>query len=313
MLIRITFLLSIFIFPLFVNSSINPEVDQKWKNEINILRIGLLGGENEADRVKNYECWRLNLEDNLKIPVKFFPASDYAGVIHGLLGGFLDYASIGASGYAAIVIENPDIIEPILTVKENDGSIGYKAAMYVKKESRIFSLEDMKEKSIAWSDPNSTSGFLVPNHEFIKKGIIIDEFFSFTGFAGGHEQAVIAVLNNQYDAGVTWVSGIGEASDGYTRGVLKNMSNKGLIDLNEIRVIWLSDIIINGPHVIQKSLPKDFKSEITRLNLALYEKNLSCYNQITNGDSLGFVEVDESDYQNIIMMRKNIKNQRRAR
>ena len=171
----------------------------------------------------------------------------------------------------------------------------------------------MKEKSIAWSDPNSTSGFLVPNHEFIKKGIIIDEFFSFTGFAGGHEQAVIAVLNNQYDAGVTWVSGIGEASDGYTRGVLKNMSNKGLIDLNEIRVIWLSDIIINGPHVIQKSLPKDFKSEITRLNLALYEKNLSCYNQITNGDSLGFVEVDESDYQNIIMMRKDIKNQRRAR
>ena len=133
MLIRITFLLSIFIFPLFVNSSINPEVDQKWKSEINILRIGLLGGENEADRVKNYECWRfLYLEDNLKIPVKFFPASDYAGVIHGLLGGFLDYASIGASGYAAIVIENPDIVEPILTVKENDGSIGYKAAMYVK-------------------------------------------------------------------------------------------------------------------------------------------------------------------------------------
>ena len=30
---------------LFVNSSINSEVDQKWKNEINILRIGLLGGE----------------------------------------------------------------------------------------------------------------------------------------------------------------------------------------------------------------------------------------------------------------------------
>ena len=89
MLIRITFLLSIFIFPTFVNSSINPEVDKKWKSEINILRIGLLGGENEADRIKNYECWRLYLEDNLKIPVKFFPASDYAGVIHGLLGGFL--------------------------------------------------------------------------------------------------------------------------------------------------------------------------------------------------------------------------------
>ncbi len=311
--LRIAIFLFFFLSPLFVNPSYDLSSEKTWRNEVNILRIGLLGGENEADRIKNYECWRVYLENNLKIPVKFFPASDYAGVIHGLLGGFLDYASIGASGYAAIFIENPDIVEPILTVKENDGSKGYKAAMYVKKSSEIFSLEDMKNKSIAWSDPNSTSGFLVPSYEFVKKGISINDYFSYTGFAGGHEQAVIAVLNNQYDAGVTWVSGIGEVNDGYTRGVLKNMSNKGLLDLNDIRVIWLSDIIINGPHVIQKSLPIDFKKKITNLNLELYKKNLPCYNQITNGNSLGFVKVDEKDYQNIIKMRKGIKSQRRAR
>ena len=112
MFLRIAIFLFVFLSPLFVNPSNDLSSEKTWRNEVNILRIGLLGGENEADRIKNYECWRVYLENNLKIPVKFFPASDYAGVIHGLLGGFLDYASIGASGYAAIFIENPDIVEP---------------------------------------------------------------------------------------------------------------------------------------------------------------------------------------------------------
>ena len=47
------------------------------------FKIGLAGGENEADRLKNYECWRAYLERKLEIPVKFYPASDVAGIIHG--------------------------------------------------------------------------------------------------------------------------------------------------------------------------------------------------------------------------------------
>ncbi len=66
-----------------------------WRGELKELKIGLAGGENEADRLKNYECWRHYLEEQLDIPVKFYPASDVAGIIHGLLGKTLDYASVG--------------------------------------------------------------------------------------------------------------------------------------------------------------------------------------------------------------------------
>ena len=71
------------------------------------FKIGLTGGENEADRLKNYECWRAYLERKLEIPVKFYPASDVAGIIHGLLGKTLDYASVGPSAYAAMFIDDP--------------------------------------------------------------------------------------------------------------------------------------------------------------------------------------------------------------
>ena len=93
-----------------------------WRGELKELKIGLAGGENEADRLKNYECWRRYLEEQLDIPVKFYPASDVAGIIHGLLGKTLDYASVGPSAYAAMYIDDPDAIEPIITIKETDGS-----------------------------------------------------------------------------------------------------------------------------------------------------------------------------------------------
>ena len=73
------------------------------------FKIGLAGGENEADRLKNYECWRAYLERKLEIPVKFYPASDVAGIIHGLLGKTLDYASVGPSAYAAMYEERTGI------------------------------------------------------------------------------------------------------------------------------------------------------------------------------------------------------------
>ena len=149
-----------------------------WRKELKELKIGLAGGENEADRLKNYECWRNYLEEQLDIPVKFYPASDVAGIIHGLLGKTLDYASVGPSAYAAMYIDNPNAVEPIITIKETDGSNGYKSAMYVRKDSNIYSIEDMKGKSVAWSDPNTTSGYLVPSFELHQRGINPSEFFS---------------------------------------------------------------------------------------------------------------------------------------
>lgn len=283
----------------------------EWREEVKELKIGLAGGENEADRLKNYECWRSYLEENLEIPVKFYPASDVAGIIHGLLGKTLDYASVGPSAYAAMYIDDPDSVEPIITIKETDGSNGYKSAMYVRKDSNIYSIEDMRGKSIAWSDPNTTSGYLVPSFELHQRGLVPSEFFSRTGFAGGHEQAIIAVLNGQYDAGATWVSGQGAVEEGYTRGVFRNMIKKGLLDMDKLRVIWLSKFIMNGPHVIRKDLPVEFKEELIKHNLDLQEKDEQCFKEITFGESQGFIKVSHKNYENIVEIRNFIRKQRR--
>ena len=283
----------------------------EWRQEVKEFKIGLSGGENEADRLKNYECYRAYLEEKLNIPVKFYPASDVAGIIHGLLGKTIDYASVGPSAYAAIYIDDPDSIEPVVTVRESDGSDGYKSAIYVRSDSNIYSLADLEGRSMGWSDPNTTSGYLVPSFELYQRGLNPSEFFSRTGFAGGHEQAVISVLNGQYDAGATWVSGQGPVEEGYSRGMLMNMIKKGLLDMSKLRVIWLSDLIMNGPHIFRKDLPEDFKEEITQLNLALVEEDNQCFKEITMGESQGFIRVSHENYENVVEMRTFIRSLRR--
>ena len=54
--------------------------------DVTVLRIGLDGGENEADQIRRSEC----LVDSMKAAtgvseVQFFPSPDYNGVIQGLL------------------------------------------------------------------------------------------------------------------------------------------------------------------------------------------------------------------------------------
>ena len=212
------------------------------------FRIGMLGGENEADRLRNIQCLVDYLTEDFGFDkVSVFPAADYDGVIQGLLGGTLDYAELGASGYAKTYLENPDAVDPILTTVQTDGSTGYHSVMVARKDSGMTTLADMKGKKLGFADPDSTSGFLVPNVTLPDAiGMPVDEFFAETGFGGGHENLVLEVVKGTFDAGTTWASGVGEFSEGYTSGNLKKMVDKGILDMNDLVELWVSPLIPNG-------------------------------------------------------------------
>ena len=52
-----------------------------WAEQVPQLRVGLLGGENEADRMGRFGAYRELLERTFGVPTRLFPASDYAGVL----------------------------------------------------------------------------------------------------------------------------------------------------------------------------------------------------------------------------------------
>lgn len=271
---------------------------------LKVFRMGLLGGENLSDRLRSKECLRQRLEKTLGVPVKMFPAADYAGTLEGLLGGNLDYAELGPSGYARVWLQNKDAVEPIVTTRQTDGSTGYYAIMVARVDSGIKSLADMKGKVLGYADPNSTSGYLVPSAAFAKLGIDERTYFAKTIFSGGHEQNILAVLSGDVDAGVTWTSGVGDWHEGYSNGNLRKMVDKGLLDMSEIREIWRSPLIPNGPIVVRKSLPPAVKAKVKASLLALAKDDPDCMYEAMFGSLKGLIEVGHDAYATIVEARR---------
>jgi len=307
-------LLTTFAAPLAVRAQQMPQAGPRaWAKQIPTLRIGVLGGENEADRLGRYGGYQKLLEDTFQVPVRLFMAADYAGVVQAFAARQVEMSYMSPAAYAAAWMESNGNVEPLLVTAEADGSTSYVAMIYVRADSGITKLEELRGHSMAWADPNSASGYLIPRAELRAAGIDADRFFSRSGFAGGHEQAVVAVLQRQYDAGATWTSGIGDRAKGFSRGALNAMVAKGMLNMQDLRIIWTSRPIQNGPVVVRKDLPQGFKDDMTAFHIALPKTHPDIHRAIERGSSVGWVPTRHADYQVFIDMRRAEAAARRAR
>ncbi|MFY0660487.1 MAG: phosphonate ABC transporter substrate-binding protein [Shimia sp.] len=275
--------------------------------EISEFRIGLLGGENAQDRLNNNECLRAKTEEVLGVPTKLFAPADYNGVIQGLLGGTIDMAWLGASGYAKTYLSDPEAVEPILVKVNVDGGYGYYSIGFARKDSGITSLEDMKGKTFGFGDPNSTSGFLIPSIEIPEATgatMTSGDYFGEVKFSGGHEQTIVGVNNGDFDGGVTWADGLGEWEDGYNSGALRRAVDAGLVDMNELVRIWQSKPIPEGPIVLRKALPEDVKVKFTALMASLPSIDPDCAYGVLSGEAKGVMPIGHDAYEVIIEARK---------
>ena len=274
--------------------------------EITEFRIGILGGENASDRLRSNECVRKYTEELLGVETKLFAPADYNGVIEGLLGGNLDMAWLGASGYAKVYLTDPEAVEPVLVKINTDGSYGYYSVGFARADSGIASLEDMKGKVFGFGDPNSTSGYLIPSIEIPKLGYSMEpgDYFGDVKFTGGHEQTIVAVANGDIDGGVTWADGLGAWEDGYNSGALRKASDAGLVDMTQLVQIWQSPVIPEGPIVLRKSLPERVKIDMVGMMASLASMDPECAYGFMAGEVKGIAPINHSAYETIIAARK---------
>jgi phosphonate transport system substrate-binding protein len=278
---------------------------QEWKSEVPVLRLGLLGGENTQSRLARYDGFQKLLQDALGIPVNLFPAADYAGVMQAIAAGQVDATEFSPSAFAGAWLDCK-CVEPIVVPLEKDGTVYYIAVMVTRKDSGITSLAQMKGHSLAWADPNSASGYLVPSATLRAGGTDLADgaYFSRTGFAGGHEQGIIAVLNKQYDAAVTWTSGQGDIAEGYSRGALRGMVDRGMLKMADVNIIWQSGKIPNGPWTLRGGLPASLKAAFTAFMLDLPKSHKDIYDAVEQGSGVGYVPATMDLYKDIIELRE---------
>ena len=164
------------------------------------LRIVFIAYQNPEQLADDVEPVVAYLEKELGVHIKHFVATNYGAVVEALKNNTADMGFMGPLQY--IMAHEYAGARPILG-EVYKGKATYTSRIFVRKDSGIKSLADLRGKSIAFVDPISSSGYLYPMELFKAEGLIKKEpteFFKRMYFAGGDEQAIRAVFNKFVDA-----------------------------------------------------------------------------------------------------------------
>ncbi|MEN3262321.1 phosphonate ABC transporter substrate-binding protein [Sodalis endosymbiont of Spalangia cameroni] len=277
------------------------------------LNLGILGGQNATQQIGDNQCVKTFFDKELGTDTQLRNSSDYSGVIQGLLGGKVDMVlSMSPSSFASVYLKDPQAVDIVgIATDDTDKSTGYHSVVIVKADSPYKKLEDLKGKSFGLADPDSTSGYLIPNQTFHKKfgGSADDKyngFFSSVTFSGGHEQDILGVLNGQFEGAVTWASMIGDYNTGYTSGAFGRLMRMDHPDLmKQIRIIWESPLIPNGPILVSNKLPADFKTKLIAAIHKLDTEDHGCFVKAMGG-AQHITPASVKEYDNIIALKREL-------
>ncbi|OIP91830.1 MAG: phosphonate ABC transporter substrate-binding protein [Syntrophaceae bacterium CG2_30_49_12] len=251
--------------------------------------MGLIPAENNEEMVAQFEPMRAYLEKKLGQKVKVFTATDYAGVIEGMKKKRVDIAWFGPLSY--YLAEQEAGAEAFAVGVRDNGKSTYRSIFVVPGDSPAKSLKDLKGKSVAFVDPASTSGGLMPTYMVKKEtGMMPEKFFGKFTYAGSHDAAELAVKNKTVDAA---------ADNDIT---YPKMLAKGLITKESNRVLLESPDLPGSPLVYRGDLPVGMKNKIQDAIVSAHKKiKVTGYGNIIRYDA-----VKPADYQMIRDMVKEL-------
>jgi phosphonate transport system substrate-binding protein len=128
------------------------------------INFGIISTESSQNLKSDWKPILDAMGEKTGMKVNAFFASDYAGIIEGMRFNKVQVAWFGnKSAMEAVDRAQGEVFAQMVNA---DGSQGYYSHLIVHKDSPLKSLDDMlaqgKNLSFGNGDPNSTSGFLVP-------------------------------------------------------------------------------------------------------------------------------------------------------
>jgi phosphonate transport system substrate-binding protein len=165
------------------------------------LHLALTPSQKPTDLMVAGEAFGAALGKLVGVPIRVTVASDYAAVVEALRNRTADLAFVHPAGY---VLANREAKAMIVAKDQWHGNTSYTSRIYVRKESGLKTLEELRGKTIAFVDPSSTSGYVYPMVMLIEKGLVQNKdpktFFKEFVFSGSHDAGLQALLHGHVDA-----------------------------------------------------------------------------------------------------------------
>ena len=212
------------------------------------------------------------LTSKLGREVVLVTVTDYNAVIEALNYGHAEIGRPSCASYVLAKDEGVNIEVFAFAINKSTGKATYTGYIVARADRGI---TDLNGKSVAFVDPGSTSGYVVPMVYFMENGIEPGEIF----FAGSHSAVIEAVKNGTVD--------VGTPNDKRFTMALK----EGVITEGELEILWESDPIPNVPLVVRGDLDEKLKADIKTAFLEAPRDVI----EAMGINETGYIEATESD------------------
>lgn len=167
-----------------------------------VLRLAFIPQENPDKLLGDIQAITSWLSADIGARVEGFVTIDHAAAVEALRNGDADISFMGALPF--VLAEKEIGAAPLLSEIYRDAP-NYTGRVFVRRDSGIKSLANLKGRDIAFADPISESGYMYPLAEFERAGLIAEpaaaeNFFGRIFFAGGYQQAMQAMAEGLVDA-----------------------------------------------------------------------------------------------------------------
>jgi phosphonate transport system substrate-binding protein len=171
----------------------------------------------------------------------------YAAVIEAICSDVVEIAWFGAASY--LPAQQRGCAE-LLAVDVNHGTSTYFSGIYARKGSGIDTVADLKGRSIAFGDANSTSSFVYPVAMIVAGGLDPATDLATIRMTGSHANSLKALAEGQVDAAAA-------SFDSFEKAM-----NQGVITADAFVVVAKSDPIPNPPLAMSAKLPAEVKASL---------------------------------------------------
>jgi phosphonate transport system substrate-binding protein len=245
------------------------------------LRVSMIPTTDPGKATREMQPLADYLTQKTSVPVQITVPTNYAAVVEALVNDQVDVGHLG--GFTYVQASKRAGVKP-LAQRERDRN--FHSLFITQPASPIQSLADLKGRSFAFGDVNSTSGHLMPEF-FMRENKVDPDVISKALYTGGHDATLLAVANAKVDAGA-----LDEA-------VFQRMTSQGKIDPKKVRVFWTTPPFFDYVWVARKGLDAKTAAAVRDAFLALDPKDAQQKQILDALAASKYVTTNDSDYDKL--------------
>lgn len=207
---------------------------------------------------------------------------DYADLAEKMNVGLIDFGAFSPFAYVEAVKSTEFTIFASHCV---NGRPWYQGFIICLKSNGYQTIDQLADKTFAFVDSKSASGFLYPRSLLIREGKNPDLFFGKTFFSGSHDGVIRDVLNRKADAGAVFSDALTMAESQYGR--------------DTFQILMKTEPIPYDAYVARKGLEPRLVEKVKRFFLSLSDKEepLKSILNLKKGVKFsGWISADDARY-----------------